>query len=318
MNTLTVSHPAGYEALDPGLRTLFERALDRLYNLDGLLAGWHYGSLARGLCDRFSDVDPVFLLDDQAFAGIDSQIPGLFQGVGDRLVQVWPQDYNSPSFKNFGLLLKYHSRLYQFDIFFVCRSRMDEPFCRWHYEGLGRENLIFDRTGQMAALLERPGEGAATAGLTLPGQGSRSVRSLALPDSRLWRESLLPRFVCYLFHLNMSIKYYLRQDLLKFQNVRQRLYAEHAAMLLATTLPQTWGSLEARIHLYLGQADQADLESYFLGNDIHELMANLTCLAGKVAALVREACRQRGETFPQEAWAEVNHALITRLRLVQA
>lgn len=96
------------------------------------LGAWHFGSLSRGLADRFSDVDPVALV---ALAGHDSlvrELPQFYGRAKDRLRMIWPERYNNDFFGNFGALLEHRGELLQFDLFLMRADRVDDHFCCVH------------------------------------------------------------------------------------------------------------------------------------------------------------------------------------------
>jgi hypothetical protein len=169
----------------------FNKMIEILQKDPRCKGGWHYGSVGRGISDLYSDYDPVFLVADNDFENFASDVKQIIKPVCDEVLISWPENYNSEYFKNFCNLIKINDRLHQLDFFILNADHTDNWWCRQHLKGCTRANLIFDKTGEVGALLDK---GLTTDNFT--------------PD-------ILRCIDTYWFHIEMLIKYFKRNDIFK-------------------------------------------------------------------------------------------------------
>jgi hypothetical protein len=285
---------AAFTKMDPRIVEIFKSATAKFEAMDQILAAWYFGSIARGLSDEYSDFDPVYLVRAQYFAECESWIHPVFEGLCESIVLVRPEDFNCEALKTFGLLLKQGGELFQFDVFFMNDGRLDNPFARFHYQGLGSRNVIFDKTGRVAGLLDQEASGISFD----PG----AVRGKA-PDI----------LASYVFHLQMSGKYFRRADILKLQTVRQRLFYEHARLLLLTRPPVGWGSPETQLRLLFPIKELDVLSGYILGGNISEMTRGVIHGMEAFFPLARSIYNNDGTAYPDTVESEIRDSLRRRL-----
>ncbi len=274
---------------DPILSEVFERMMT-LFAADArCLGAWHFGSLSRGLADRFSDVDPVVLVAPAGYDSLVRELPQFYGRAADGLRVIWPERYNNDFFGNYGALLEHRGELLQFDLFLMRADRVDEHFCRVHRVACTPEHVIFDKTGEVAALLAR-GAGLAPGGAPNVGY---------LIDT-------------YFFHAQMLIKYLLRPDLLKMGKVLRELYHAHAELLLAGYRRADWGSPETRLALDAPSALVAHLLDYLAPADAAVAARQVARALGQFGEDARAVCALRGVEYPAELERAVRASFATR------
>lgn len=96
--------------------------------------------------------------------------------------------------------------------------------CREHCKNCTKENIIFDRTGEIEQFLSC---------------GYETVYER--PD--------LARIIdTYWFHIEMLIKYFKRQDFFKLvKNIKEFLFHSHVDLLLTEYDTMNWGSWESKV-----------------------------------------------------------------------
>lgn len=166
------------------LELAFQRVVELLKNDERCKGGWHYGSISRGSEDVYSDYDPVFLVSDKDFEQFAADVPKVITKAADELLVFWGESFNDAHFKNFCSVIRLGNNLHQFDFFIVNEDYPEDWMCRQHLKSFTRENIIFDRTGEVAALLDI---------------GYRTDNDL--PDT-------LRAIDTYWFHTEMLIKYF--------------------------------------------------------------------------------------------------------------
>lgn len=262
--------------LVPELGEVFSRLMALLAADARCPGAWHFGSLSRGLADRHSDVDPVVLVTPDGYDPLVRDLPRLYRAAADRLHVVWPERYNNDYFGNFGALLEHRGELLQFDLFLMRADRVDENFCRVHRAGCGVAQVIFDKTGEVTAMLAR---GAGLAPAAPPDVG-------CLVDT-------------YYFHAQMVIKYLLRPDLLKLGGVLRELHNAHAEVLLAAHRRGEWGSPATRLHLDAPPERVAHLHDYLAPADPVVAAKQLLRALANFGDDARAVCAQLGQPYPE-------------------
>jgi hypothetical protein len=74
------------------------------------------GSVGTEREDEFSDVDPLFLVKAEEFAGLDADLPGVFAAAGVEPVLWWPERCNCETFRNYAILFERGGELLQYDV----------------------------------------------------------------------------------------------------------------------------------------------------------------------------------------------------------
>ena len=262
--------------MNKNLRVVFQRSLEIIKKDSRCLGGWHFGSISRGLEDDLSDVDPVFLIEDKYFDDFAEGIPNIFEQICDKVILIWPEDFNSHMLKNFGILLMEENNIFQYDIFLINYAYRTEHFCQIHYTGCNNDDILFDKNGVVKELFENQEE-----------QSIPSRNILQLIDK-------------YWFHCNMLVKYYRRNDIFKLQSNIQHIFHTHTQLLLSKYQRTTWGGWESLIKYNIPQNKQKNLAQYFCSADLAEIRATIYRVVDSFSRDAKELCRENGIEYPEE------------------
>lgn len=253
--------------------------------------GWHYGSVSRGQSDQYSDYDPVFLVADKDFEAFARDVPKLLTSSCDELVIHWPENYNSDHFKNFCNVVRMGSNLHQHDFFILNADRTSEWWCRQHLKGCTRENIFFDRTGEVGDLLDR--------GLRTDNYIPGTTRAM---DT-------------YWFHVIMLIKYFKRRDIFKLIKNFDMIFHAHIDLLLSQYDTLDWGAWESKVKYCVPDDKQQHLLEYFTQADFASMEKAIRKCMVLFDADARDACNAKGIDYPaaaaQQAMAYFDRRLST-------
>ena len=165
--------------------------------------GWHYGSISRGESDIYSDYDPVFLVSDEDFQEFSQDVPKILSDALDELLIFWGESFNDDHFKNYCSVIRLENNLHQFDFFIINSKYIEDWMCRQHLKGCTKDDIIFDRTGEVENLLSI---------------GLRTDNYI--PD-------IIRAMDTYWFHTEMLIKYFKRKDIFKILKNIDILFHSH-------------------------------------------------------------------------------------------
>jgi hypothetical protein len=271
----------------------FNKMIEILQRDPRCKGGWHYGSVGRGMSDLYSDYDPVFLVADKDFEGFASDVKQIIAPVCDEVLISWPENYNSEYFKNFCNLIRINDKLHQLDFFILNADRTDNWWCRQHLKGCTRANLIFDRTGEVGALLDR---------------GLRTDN--ATPD-------ILRCIDTYWFHIEMLIKYFKRNDMFKLIKNIDMLFHAHVDLLLANYDTLDWGAWETKVVKCVPAEKQQHLLEYFgpASPESYETAIKMCMLNFNHDAL--EICREKNLEYPMNVANQVSSYFNRELNFIK-
>lgn len=232
------------------LQQLNEEMLKLMKKTSGVLGAWEFGSGMHHTRDQYSDIDIVFLVEEASYNEIDQQLPDILETICDHLLILWPEDFNGPSMKNYNCILERDGQILQYDIFLLNDAALDDEMCKIHYADLQTENIYFDRTGKVAALIN-----------------ADRIR-------QTWSDDIFRLIDTYWLHIHMTNKYFLRQDYFKLEGVLRILMDTHSSLLLTAYDRITWGGTANKLH-YLPAEKQNHLKHYYCDKDFHKTAENL-------------------------------------------
>lgn len=232
------------------LQRLNEEFICRMKEEPGVLGAWEFGSGMHGTRDAYSDIDIVFLVAESDYFRIDGKLKEILEGACDDVVIFWPEDFNGESIRNYDCLVEREGKLLQYDIFLLNDARLDDGMCRVHYADLREENIYYDREGKVRALI---------GGVT---------------DRGPWREDVMRLIDTYWLHINMTAKYFLRQDYFKLEGVFRILMDVHVSLLLTAYDETVWGGTANKLH-YLPEEKRNHLKKYYCDADLDQVKDNL-------------------------------------------
>jgi hypothetical protein len=255
------------------LEQAFNKVIEILQADGRCKGGWHYGSVGRGTSDVYSDYDPVFLVAGKDFEEFSNDVPMFLSSACDELLICWPENYNSNHFKNFCNMIRIGSNLHQLDFFILNANRTEEWWCRQHLKGCTRENIIFDRTGEVGTLLDR---------------GLRTDNHI--PDTKRAMDT-------YWFHTMMLVKYFKRRDIFKLLKNVDMIFHAHVDLLLSQYDTMDWGAWESKVKQCVPEEKQRHLKEYFTLADfesVEKAMKKCMLLFWQDA---QEVCTATGVTY---------------------
>ncbi|HPJ02462.1 MAG TPA: aminoglycoside 6-adenylyltransferase [Candidatus Limiplasma sp.] len=260
--------------MHPDLEQSFSSLVEILKADPRCKGGWHYGSVGRGEADEYSDYDPVYLVADTDFKSFAADVPNFMRQVCDELLISWAEDYNDDHFRNYCNLIRIGDTLHQMDFFILNADTPETWFCRQHLKGCTRDNIIFDRTGEVSALLDR--------GLTTDNYIPDPVRCM---DT-------------YWFHLEMLIKYFKRGDIFKLLKNIDFLFHAHQDLLLSQYDCLHYGAPETKVKKCVPKDKQAHLLSYFAPAEPETLKKQMLLCMRNFAADAAEVCAAKNIQYP--------------------
>lgn len=257
--------------MDKLLERVFERSIKILRQDKRCLGGWHFGSISRKQQDAFSDVDPVFLIQDEDFDAFDAEIPKLFDSISKDCILVWPEEFNSNDLRNYAVLIKgSDNSIVQYDFTVMNQSKVQNPFCKIWYKGCNEDSIIFDRYGDINRLLK-----------------TNTVEDSSYID-------ILHQIKKYWLFCFLSVKYYKRKDIFKLQSTMQDLFSIHSNLLLSIYLTESWGDLPTLVKNNIPLDKQANLLKYFCPSDVCNVKDNIIYVIEKFSHDISEICNIKG------------------------
>ena len=256
------------------LELAFERVVKILKEDNRCKGGWHYGSISRGAEDIYSDYDPVFLVSDKDFEQFATDAPKIFAEASDELLIFWGEGFNDAHFKNYCSVIRLGDNLHQLDFFIINADYPEEWMCRQHCKGCTKDNIIFDRTGEVAEFLDR---------------GYRTDNYI--PDPVRAMDT-------YWFHTEMLIKYFKRKDIFKLIKNIDILFHSHVDLLLSQYDTLDWGSWESKVKHCVPEEKQQHLTSYFAKADFSALEATIKKSITLFRQDAEEICKAKELDYP--------------------
>lgn len=256
------------------LELAFQRVIEILKEDERCKGGWHYGSISRGTEDIYSDYDPIFLVADKDFEQFAADAPGVLAKASDELLIFWGESFNDAYFKNYCSVIRLGNDLHQLDFFIINSDYPEEWMCRQHCKGCTKDNIIYDRTGEVAQFLDK---------------GYRTDNDI--PDPVRAMDT-------YWFHTEMLIKYFKRKDIFKLIKNIETLFHSHVDLLLSQYDTLDWGSWESKVKYCVPKEKQQHLTSYFTRADFSELEAAVTLSMTLFRQDAEEICKIKNIDYP--------------------
>jgi len=216
----------------------------------GVPGAWYFGSISHDTTDEYSDIDIVFLIEENYFAQIGERLDSLLRKACDEILLRWDESFNSDAIKNYCYLIRNKGKLFQYDVFLLNQGRIDDFMCRVHYTGLKHKDVIFDKNGSVRALTEKA------------------------PTGGRWHADIRYLVTTYWFHVHMSAKYFIRRDFFKLESIMRILMDTHASLLLSAYDKINWGGSASKLRFIPG-GKQEHLMLYGCVRDFELMRDNL-------------------------------------------
>lgn len=217
---------------------------------EGVLGAWYFGSAARGTTDKYSDIDIVFLIEKDSFSLVDCKLTKMLSEICDEVVLCWPEEFNTQSIKNYGYVLQKNQHLLQYDVFLLNKEKIDNFMCKIHYMDLQMNHIVFDKDDNVKALVKKDIKGEP------------------------WQSNIQNLIKTYWYHIQMSAKYFARNDFFKLNTVLRILMDTHSSLLLTAYDKITWGSSANKLH-FIAEEKQKHLMQYGCFEDFALIKNNL-------------------------------------------
>lgn len=256
------------------LESAFDEMVEILKKDQRCKGGWHYGSISRGAEDIYSDYDPIFLVSDKDFEQFAEDAPSIFAKVSEELLIFWGESFNDEHFKNYCSVIRLGNNLHQLDFFIINADYPEEWMCRQHCKGCTRDNIIFDRDGEVAEFLDK---------------GYRTDNHF--PDPVRAMDT-------YWFHLEMLIKYFKRKDMFKLIKNIDTMFHAHVDLLLSQYDTLDWGSWESKVKYCVPEEKQQHLLSYFTKTEFGDVEAAVKRCITLFRQDAEEICKIKSINYP--------------------
>jgi predicted nucleotidyltransferase len=232
------------------LQTVNDKFISILKTTNGVLGAWTFGSIMHGLSDEYSDIDLIILADVDEFYKLDDNLTHTLKCVCDEILLCWPEEFNSDSIRNYGFLVKLDGQIFQYDIFLLNNKFLDDYICQIHYMDLQEKDIVFDVDNNVKKLIQNA------------------------PKGTVWSADIKRIVDTYWFHVHMSVKYLMRKDFFKLNDVLRILMDAHTSLLLNEYDTITWGGSANKLH-FIPDEKQRHLMKYGCIEDFKLLRENL-------------------------------------------
>lgn len=236
--------------MNTNLLKIFNEFVDVMKMTEGVSGAWNFGSATHGMSDEYSDIDIVFLIEENRFKEMEFELSAILSKLCDEIILCWEEDFNSNAIINNGYLLKKNNQIFQFDVFLLNKSYIEDFMCKVHYTDLKEKDIIFDVDNQVKKLCED------------------------CPHGSLWNSNMERLITTYLYHFHMTAKYLIRQDYFKLNHVMRTLYDTHTSLLLTAYDVMNWGGAENKLN-FISADKQEHLKKYFCIDDFSINRKNL-------------------------------------------
>lgn len=227
-----------------------QKFVEQMKKERGVLGAWYFGSLSHDNADKYSDIDIVFLLDNENFERIDKERQNIMKKTGAEIVVEWAEEFNDDAIKNYCYILNVSGKNFQYDVFMLNQNRLDEFMCQIHYADMKESDIIFEKGKNVSALLGHNG----------------------CKDT--WKADVHRLIQTYWFHMHMTAKYLARKDYFKLEGVLRTLMDTHSSLLLTQYDRITWGGTANKLH-FIPEEKQKHLMKYGCIDDFDQIKQNL-------------------------------------------
>ena len=267
------------------LAAIYDRTIE-LYRADPrILGAWEFGSLGKGTGDEYSDVDPVFIVRDEAFDQLDAELRPLFESFGVRIVMWWPEGFNDSGIKNYAILFDAAGDLLQYDMTIASASSVRGGFGKVLLTRSGNVQVLFDKMGLI-----------------------RDVQQANPPDAYS-PAKLVWDIERYWIYVYIHIKYLKRGDLFKLLYAQDTLFHNHLDVLRALHPDGYWNWWPWSVKNLLSKDEQEHLLLYFNPPDREKIGASLPEEIDLFAQDARQACQVWKVDYPEAIEREIRECL---------
>lgn len=257
------------------LNNIFNNSIEMLLKDDRVIGAWHFGSIAEGKADEYSDVDPVFLVEDDRFDEVDKDLPNIIKNVCDEVVLWWPEEFNNDYIKNYAVLVKTNN-IYQYDITIIKKSKVRCGMANIFLDGCKENNIIFDKDGELKKIIRCMDK-------DLPPNIDKTNIS-----------RMIEKFWLFVF---ISIKYFNREDVYKIIYARNELFQIHLEVLKLLDVEKKWSWWAKDMTNNIGVDKREKMLMYFGAPCSEGLKENLINQIQEFSEDARSLCLKNSITY---------------------
>jgi hypothetical protein len=253
--------------MHPALRELLDQTVARFREDARAIAAFHSGSIGTEHEDEYSDVDPVFVIAPEAFEEVDSELPGIFQGLCEVIHLWWPERGHSDRWRNYACLFEAGGALLQYDVT-IMKPPAELPI------RVAPPQFLFDKAGLLAVAAPEP-------------------QPVHAPSRLLWT---VQRYWLYVF---IQAKYLRRGDPFKLAFAQGELFQDHLQVLRARhgQADTDWWPLAARA--VVSPERRNEMLLYFGPPDRDSVLSALPRELDAFSRDARAACTRWGLPYPE-------------------
>lgn len=267
--------------MHPSLHRVFKQTVDIFMSDERVSAAWITGSAKSKSEDVYSDVDPVFVINDDDFDQFDSELRSVFEKITDEIILWWPERGNNDMVRNYAILFK-SPELLQYDINIMKESAFS---ANWLIN-TAPEQILFDKKGMLNNTIKQP-----------------RVSSYS-PDKLLYNIEL---FWVYGYIIP---KYLLRNQTFKIIYAQNIFFECHMEVLHALNPDVYWDWLPINVHKLFDENKKKELHRYFLNADRKSVAKVLISELDAFSKDARLACEKWNIPYPDRLESEIRDFII--------
>ena len=268
----------------PSLEAIYQWTIETFRSDPRIVAAWEYGSSGKGTEDEHSDVDPVFVVDDEHYASVHDELRPMFEKLSSRIVMFWPEGFNSADIANYAIIFEprdHPGELLQYDMTVASASSVRSGFGKALLTRCGGVQVLFDKKGLL-----------------------RDVQNAA-PAERYAPAKLLWDIERYWVYVYIHVKYLKRGDTFKLLYAQQTLREIHLGVLRALHPDAYWGWWAWSAKNVLTPAEQEHILRYFGPGEATAVASALAREIDELGADARKACAAWGLAYPDAVEREI-------------
>jgi predicted nucleotidyltransferase len=269
----------------PSLEAIYQWTIDTFRGDPRVVAAWEYGSAGKGTEDGYSDVDPVFVVDDEHYASVHDELRPMFEKLSSRIVMFWPEGFNAADIANYAIIFEprdHPGELLQYDMTVASVSSVRGGTGKSLLTRCGGAKILFDKTGLL-----------------------RDVQSVT-PPQRYAPAKLVWDIERYWVYVYIHVKYLKRADAFKLLYAQQTLREIHLGVLRVLHPDAYWGWWAWSAKNVLTPAEQEHILRYFGPGDARAVASALALEIEEFGADARKACAARGLEYPEGVEREIS------------
>ncbi len=279
--------------MKPALRKLLETTIAEFAADPRVSGAWMYGSIGADSEDELSDVDPVFLVNDEDFEAVDAELRPMFERLCKRVVFWWPDSLNTAGSgsRNYAVLFEADGDLLQYDMTIMKESCLVNSHASVFLAGVTPEQIFFDRKSLIREAV------------------SKFEPAAVSPEYLEW---MVGQFWVYAY---IHIKYLLREDAFKLRFAQLMLSESHVVALQALYPHWAWHWWPVGAKRACSLDGRKALLDYFVSGDRASVQAAFLREMDTFSRDAKAACETLGVVYPSEVECEVRKSVAKALGL---